>query len=92
MEIHEQARRGEKKEGMGEVPIKRTWKIAKKQWISVILLTKNDDRGGAVTDLLVLCACNFNHGFGCRVGHVDLQEEGREREREEKRMRKRSGK
>lgn len=38
----------------------------------VCALTEDDNRGGAVSDLLILGATDLNHGFGCRMLDLDL--------------------
>ena len=36
------------------------------------LAGKDDHRGGAITDLLILRSRQLNHALGCWVSHVDL--------------------
>lgn len=38
--------------------------------------TKNDDRGGTVTDLLVLGPAELDHALGGRVGDLDFSQDG----------------
>lgn len=38
--------------------------------------TEDDDTGGAVSDLLVLGPRELDHALGCRVGDLDLAQDG----------------
>lgn len=40
-------------------------------------LTQNNDRGGPISNLLILCAANLNHGLGSRVLDLDLNAKAR---------------
>jgi len=35
--------------------------------------SKDNDRGGSITDFFILGSGEFNHALGSRVGHIDLK-------------------
>ena len=40
------------------------------------LTSKDDDRCGTITDLLILSSCEFNHGFGSWMLNINFSEDG----------------